>query len=117
MSIKVKFDGMNFIDDLKSVVDDAKKYDSSIIVLPTEREVRTLEKHFIDDCNRNGIRYCTFADYASFKWLTMFDERPKKIFIFRIDDLVSAYSADADIEYVTVAGRRNYKKEEKTNEV
>lgn len=117
MSIRVKFDNLNFIEDLKNIVNDAKGMETSLIVVPTEREVKTLERNFGDDCHINGICYCTFADFASFKWISMFGERPKKIFIFRIDDLVKTYSADADIVYLTVAGKKNYKKEENINEV
>lgn len=113
---RIVFDSSRFIEDLKIVIDDAKRSGASLIVVPTEREVKTIERNFGDECNINGIMCCTFSDYVSFNWLTMFGRRPRKIFIFRIDDIVNTYAADADVEYITIGGRKNYKKEENINE-
>lgn len=111
-----KFDNGSFIADLGNVVEDAKKFESCLIVVPSEREVHSFEKNFSDDTNINNIRCCSASDYITYKWVSMFSERPKHIIIFRADDIFRTASADARVEYMTSVGKKNYKKEENSND-
>lgn len=107
-----KFDKGNFIEDLISTVNDAKKNTPSLVVVPTEREVRTFERIFADDDTCNHVFCCTFADYYDANWL-MIKPRPVHHYIFRVDDIMNNLSANAVVEYSTsVSKRRPMKKEE-----
>ena len=115
--MRLKFDsGDDFITDLKEVVNDAIENQPALIVVPTEREVKTFERNFKDDLDDKFVWCCSFSDFYNATWMST-SPRPKFIYIFRIDDALNKLSADASIKYATVKGfkRREEKKEEETS--
>ena len=110
-----KFDKGNIIEDLKAIYEDAKKKTPALIVVPTEREVRAFERNIKDDSDEHLVWCCSFANYHDGSWV-MIKPRPKHIFIFRYPEIFKNISADATVEYVTSVGKKNFKKEENTNE-
>ncbi len=109
--MKHKWDRGNMVEDLKNVVESAKAMQPCLIVLPTEREVRTFERNCKDSIDGMSVFYCSFSDYYDGSWM-MFKPRPKHIIAFRKDDIWKNLSADAIVEYGTCIGRKEFKKEE-----
>lgn len=110
--MKVIFDDGNFIEDINKVLQDALNKKPSLIVVPTEKEVNTFKRHF---GNCEGVECCSFSDYYNGIWLQM-PVRPTHIFIFRCDDMVRNYAADAFVEYITVVSKKKVVKKEETND-
>lgn len=105
-----KFDKGDFLEDLRIVVKDAIKMEPSLIVVPTERDVRTFERNFKDSVNGHSVFCCDFRHYYDGSWIAL-KPRPKKIFGFRYMDVIKNISADADVVYVTSVGRPMQKEE------
>lgn len=106
--------GETFLKDFERVVNDAKKKQPSLIVVPTEREVKTFDKNFKNMLDGESVFCCSFADYYDGSWLIN-KPRPKHIYGFRSDDIWRNVSAGADVEYITSRGNKKFKKEEKTS--
>ena len=113
--MKHKWDKGSMIEDLKKVTEDAKKMQPALIVVPTERELRTFEKHCKGNIDGESVFCCSFSDYFDGSWM-MLKPRPKHIIAFRKDDIWKNLSADAIVEYGTSIGYKEFKKEEITNE-
>lgn len=109
-----KWDVGNMVEDMRKVVDDAKSMQPSLIVVPTEREVRVFDRNFKSDLDGQSVFCCCFADYYDGSWM-MLKPRPKHIFAFRKDDIWKNISADAIVEYGTSISNKS-KKEERKNE-
>lgn len=115
--MRLRFDKGSFVDDLKGIIEDARKNTPSLVVVPTEREVKTFERTYKDSLDGEFVWVCSFADYYSGQWM-MAAPRPKHIYILRTDDIMRNLSADGDIEYMTVVGKKRYfKKEEIKDEI
>lgn len=112
---RVIFDDTNFIGDLERVVNDALNRQPALIVVPTDKEVRTLVRRFGDELEGKSVWYCSFADYINYKWMMTASEATH-IYIFRADDAIENCKGNAVVEYMTVKGRKKFKKEEETNE-
>lgn len=110
-----KFNNGNFVEDLEVTLNDALTRGPALIVVPTEREVRTFERRFAEAIEGKNVWCCSFTDYYHGAWMSI-SPRPMHIYIFRIDDIIRNLSADAYVEYMTSIGKKNYKKEEETNE-
>lgn len=114
--MKVLFDEGNYVSDMEKVVKDAINRQPSLIVVPSDREMKTFERHFGKVCSDKAVNCCTFDDYYTSKWM-MLEPRPKHCFIFRQDDILYNLSGTTNIDYVTVRGLwKKDKKEVSTNE-
>ena len=114
--MRIKFDEGNFISDLRETIEDAKAKQPALIVVATEREVKTFERHFKDELDGEFVWCCSFSDYYTGRWMSAVP-RPQHIYIFRVDDMVRNLSADAYVEYVTVVGRKRAEKKEENNDI
>lgn len=106
--------GETFLKDFERVVNDARRNQPSLVVVPTEREVKTFESNFKSMLDGEPVFCCSFADYYDGSWM-MLKPRPKHIYGFRNDDIWRNVSADAIVEYVTSKGSKKFKKEEETS--
>ena len=114
--MRVLFDSTDFIGDLERVVKNALDRQPALIVVPTDKEIKTLERRFRDELEGKSVWYCSFADYISYKWMMIAPEATH-IYIFRADDALENCKGNAVVEYMTVKGRKRLvKKEEETNE-
>ena len=113
----VKFDEGKFVNDLRSVVEDAVKRQPSLIVVPTEKEVATFERNFSTDLRNDAVWCVSFADYYNGSW-RMISPMPKFVIGFRVDDLYNNLAGDAMVVYMTVkrVNKFNKNKEEGTND-
>lgn len=115
--MKTVFDNEgDFVKDMEKVVKDALAEAPSLIVVPTEREIKTFDRNFKDKVTGKDVFCCTFDDWYNAKWM-MLNPTPKNVFIFRQDDVNYNLSGRAKVKYMTVRGMwRKDKKEESINE-
>lgn len=106
--MKVYFDDSNFMEDLAKVMQGCDRWDKPLIVLPTERDVRTARKEFPDF---HGA-FISFDYWYSKKWIA--DDDYEHIDFFRVDNVLKIKSYGVRTGCMTVL--RTMKKPEDKEE-
>ena len=111
--MKVYFDDTNdFNKDLENLLKTAKRFDRPIVVVPTEKDVKTIKQNMLNDPSVCHVTFISYDYWLSKKWIA--DGDYDHIDFFRIDQFFINRSFGVKVGVGTI--RRIYKKVENKEE-
>jgi len=84
--MRVFFDDDKFSNDLDKVVAPLDKWNKPLVVLPTEKDVKTAKINYISDPNTCHVTFISFDYWLSKKWIA--DDDYDHIDFFRVDQAI-----------------------------